>query len=162
MPEPVKLVENLTGHWTKAQISAKRSAQIDIVRRKVNLKVPQSIKDNESAVKYWRDTMKRMRGISLLDDLDTDILAAYCRMSADRDDMTAAYKSALCMDDGSDPVMRMSIMSSASDLYKTIQSQDRLILNYASKIGLTPESRVRLAKRKAEERPVEKDEMFGD
>ena len=163
LPGNIVAVENIKKHLTNEEILQRKSAEQMLKRRKVSLKIPAAIEGNEEAKSYWKLIIKRVKGISLLDDLDTDMLAAYCRQSAERDRMIKTYEQALASPEvGKDPIIAMAMMTNAGDLYRLIQSQERVILAYANKLGLTPESRVRLAKKKAEERPVEKDTMFGD
>ncbi len=119
------------------KIANRRAAEAALFRPKVTLRCPPDVKENLVAHQYWKNTIKRMKGISLLDDLDTDILAAYCLQSARRDLL------AKLVDEG-----KMHLLGK-------LQSQERLILSYAGKLGLTAESRVRLAKKKAEGRQVE-------
>lgn len=139
MPTPIKTPANLTGHWTKEQIEMREKAQGSAVRKTVRLTPPEQVKKNVTAYSYWRQTVKLMKGISLLDDLDSDMLAQYCLQSARRDNLQRMYDS----------------RPADKDLLGMLQSQERLILAYAKTLGLTPESRARLAKKAAEEKTID-------
>ncbi len=143
MPEPLKAVDSLRGHWTKEQIEKRRAAEAALFRSKVSLIAPKEVKNNPAAKEYWKNTIERMKGISLLDDLDTDMLAAYCLQSARRD------------------ILAKIVDGGNYSMLPRLQSQERLILSYANKLGLTAESRVRIAKRRADKRQIDPDgEMF--
>lgn len=147
MATNVVSIENSRKHLTNAEKQARLQAESSFSRPKVSLRPPDRVKGDLVAFKYWRDTIKRMKGISLLDDLDTDMLAAYCVQSSVRDRLY-------------DAMIQEGIAD--QDTVKLIQSQERLIISYANKLGLTPESRMRLAKKRAEEKTIDPDaDMFG-
>lgn len=136
---------NSRRHNTKREIEARLDAEEALTRPKVTVKAPDRVKSNLKAAKYWRETVKRLQGLSLLDDLDTEMLASYCLQSAIRDELHAKYAA---KPDGL--------------VLKDLQAQERLILSYASKLGMTADSRARLAKIQAEEKPKQnKFDRFG-
>ena len=97
-----------------------------------------------------------MQGLDILDVLDTDALAIYCAKLARRDDLQAQYLAWRDRYD-EDPVnATLKVMIGLSD---SLQSVERDVLSYANKLGLTPESRARLAKRLAEQ---DEDDPDGD
>ena len=122
-----------------------------------------------------------MKGITLLDNVDIDMLAVYClgmsRLAQLRIDASEAKgKSEMVMrrtldkflegeyEDNEYPakVIR-ACLNNEGDLIKLAQAQERIVLQYAEKLGLTPAGRVRLAKKRAEERPATEDDMlYGD
>lgn len=152
MPTPAKNPANLTGHWTNEQRAAREAAQQQMERRFVRLIAPPSVQSDPVALKHWQDTVKRMKGITLLDNVDIDMLAVYClglsRLAQLRQDEARAR-----LEDE---------IRSLNDTIKLIQSQERIVLQYAEKLGLTPTGRVRLAKQRAEEKPAtEADDLYG-
>ena len=153
MATAVSSVENMTKHLTPAERSARLKAEASMFRATVKLTKPKMVSGNKAANKYWNDTVKRMKGISLLDDLDSDMLAQYCIMSARRDDLNAMAENAY----------QSGLFDVYTDYIKLLQAQERIILQYAGKLGLTAESRARLAKKAAEQRQTTDDpeaEMF--
>ena len=142
----VTKILNSRRHNTKSEILARLDAEAAVTRDKVTIRPPDRVKREIAALKYWRDTVRQMRGIDLLDDLDTEMLASYCLQSAIRDQLSSQYAET------QDP-----------NVLKSLQNQERLILSYAGKLGLTAESRARLAKRRADEQPkANKFARFGD
>ena len=88
MPEAVKNSENMTKHLTNAQREARRQAEEELLprREKPKLKKPAFVSKNKQANAYWNQILKRMKGLALLDDLDSEMLAGYCSMLARRDE----------------------------------------------------------------------------
>lgn len=115
-------------HWTKQEVQARAEAAETVKRTTVKLKPPKWLTDNKTAFDIWKRTLKRLKGISLLDDLDSDTLAVYCKS-------LACYEEEL-QKERPDP--------------EEMQRWSRLILSYAEKLGLTPNGRARLAKKQAD------------
>lgn len=88
MPEAVKSSENMTKHLTKAEREARLQAEDEVLPRRLRpkLKKPAFISGNKQANAYWNQILKRMEGLALLDDLDSEMLAGYCSMLARRDE----------------------------------------------------------------------------
>lgn len=149
MPTPVKTSDKMAigakgsgKHWTAAEVAARADAQEQARRKKrVSLRPPAWL--SEEALVVWKEIVRKLKGIELLDNLDTELLAVYCdaivhyRECAVRMSMPV-YRE----DDGAPPPI--------DDLIKAMQAWSRIIVSYAEKLGLTPGGRARLAKRKAE------------
>jgi P27 family predicted phage terminase small subunit len=152
MPTPVKSLDNMTKHLTKAEIEA-RSGQEAILPSRTPKK-PKLIIQDKAAGKHWSRILKAMEGLEIIDILDTDTLAIYCAKLARRDTLQAAYLKwrDLYDDDPENATLKIMI-----GLSSELQSIERDLLTYASKLGLTPESRVRLAKRLAEQEEYDPD-----
>ena len=84
MPEAVKNSENMTKHLTKAEREARRQAEGELIPRRTRLKLkkPAFVSKNKQANAYWNQLLKRMEGLALLDDLDSEMLAGDCSMLA--------------------------------------------------------------------------------
>ena len=166
MPAQAKPMENMTKNLTKAEREAREQAEAETLpsRPHVNLKAPAYVRNDKAAVKYWRQTIKRMEGIELLDDLDTEMLAVYCTMLSRRDSMNELCRKILTdAEAGSlDTDQRLESMEKLDRLMMKLQGQEKTILQYADKLGLTPSGRVRLARKRAEGRiPSDDDDLFG-
>lgn len=180
MATPVKDIENTRKHWSNAERAARESAQQQMERRFVRLVAPPPVVSDAVAYKHWQDTVKRMKGITLLDNVDIDMLAVYClglsRLAQLRVDAAEAKgKSEHVMkrtlerflageyeDDIYPAKVIRACLTNEADVIKLIQAQERIVLTYAEKLGLTPAGRVRLAKQRAEERPAtEADDLYG-
>ena len=146
MPTPVKSLDNMSKHLTQAELEA-RGAQEAVMPSRTPKK-PKLILRDKAAGKHWSRILHAMDGLEIIDILDTDALGIYCAKLARRDDLQAEYleqrgRYAAAPDD---PTLKIMIALSGE-----LQSIERDLLAYAGKLGLTPESRARLAKRMAEQ-----------
>lgn len=88
MPTAPKRCDNLAGHRTEAELSARQNAEQQTLPDRggrVKLKKPRFIAGNKLANSYWNQILKRMESLVILDDLDSEMLAGYCAMLARRD-----------------------------------------------------------------------------
>lgn len=87
MPAATKNSENMTKHLTQAEAELRQQAEREVIpqRKKLKLKKPAFVAQNKRANAYWNQILKRMEGLVLLDDLDSEMLAGYCSMLARRD-----------------------------------------------------------------------------
>ena len=141
MPADVKSLENQTKHLTKEEIQAREEAEAAYLpQRKAKLKMPTAVKEDDAAAAFWRSILRRMKGTAILDDLDAEILGIYCLGLSRRDQLQAI-----------------------GDM-KALLALEKQLLSYADKLGLTPESRIRLARKQAakDAGPVPLDDLFGD
>ncbi len=91
MPTAAKPSENMTKHLTRTELEIRERAEAGVLPdrgREVELKKPAIISSNKRANAYWNQTLKQMKGLVLLDDLDSTVLAGYCSMLARRDQTT--------------------------------------------------------------------------
>ena len=165
MPKAAKTLDNMSKNLTKAERSAREEAEAAVMpeRTAVKLKPPAYVRSDKVAAKYWRG----MDGISLLDDLDTEILAVYCSMLSRRDATQAMFASLLKESEADelDGESRVAILGKMDGLMVKLQGQERSILQYADKLGLTPSGRVHLARKRAAKAAGEvgdDDDLFGD
>jgi P27 family predicted phage terminase small subunit len=148
MPTPIKSSKNMSiggrdggKHLTRAELESRQAAESGHTRRRVLLKPPDWLKESEDAMKVWKSILKKLKGIELLDDLDSELLAIYC-------DALVNYR--LCSR-GMKLVGEDGEMLANDERMKTTQAWARIVTSYADKLGLTPGGRARLAKRKAEQ-----------
>ena len=79
MPANVKVSDNQEKHRTRAEIQARQAAEAAVMPdRPAALKVPRSLNKDPVAQRYWKSILERMEGLSILDDLDSEMLAIYC------------------------------------------------------------------------------------
>ena len=182
MPAAAKTADNLNKHLTRAELEARRQAEEELLpsRQRPKLKKPPFVTQNKRASGYWNQILRRMEGLALLDDLDSEMLAGYCSMLARRDetitlvgqlmdrlgvtgavDAGAARKKApAAMSDeeweasAAPPPMTpeelIEAVSKVDTLTGKLQALERNLLQYAEKLGLTPSGRVRLAQKRAQ------------
>jgi len=168
MPTQAKKLDTMAKHLTEAEIEAREAAESGTIpsRPKVMLKPPTAMKGDKAAMSYWRATLKRMEGLSILDDLDSESLGIYCTMLSRRDDMQRLARQLLTEAAGiAGAEERLEAMSRLDRLLGKLQGDERSILQYADKLGLTPSGRVRLAQTRAKAAAAEIDpdgDLFGD
>jgi len=124
----------MSKHLTNREIAARKQAEQGLRRARVTLRAPEWLSPSARAV--WDGVKKKARKLDLLDNLDAEMLAVYC-------DALAHYQAATRkLQRGDDPAEEETV--------KQAQSWVRLISAYAEKLGLSPNARARLAKKKAE------------
>jgi len=154
MPTPVKSLENMNKHLTKAELETREAQETKAMPSRTPKK-PKLIIQDPDAKRHWSRILKAMDGLEIIDVLDTDMLSIYCAKLARRDGLQSMYlEKRQAYLTGSDPQAMIKVMISLSS---ELQYIERDLLAYASKLGLTPESRVRLAKRMAEQEEQDPD-----
>lgn len=153
MPTPPKTSSAMAKHQTAAQREARILAEESLrpIRDAVRLQKPAWLKGK--GAKYWKSILARMDGLSILDDLDGEMLAAYCSQLQRREELDALLTEATADND----------QNTVLNLSKQLNAQDRSLLAYAEKLGLTPSGRVRLAQKRAAAIADNTDgDLFGD
>ena len=169
MPTPSKPLENMSKHMTQAETDAREKAEAETLpsRQIITLAPPPYIRRDKAALAYWRDTLQRMDGMALLDDLDTDVLAIYCSMLARRDVLqTVCYEAVrLTQKPRASLNDKLDGIGQIDNVLGKLAGQERTLIVYAEKLGLTPSGRVRLARKRslaaADETPTD-DDLYGD
>lgn len=88
MPTIPKRSDNLSGHLTEAERVARQDAERQTLPDRggqIKLVKPRFISQNQIANRYWNQIVKRMEGLTILDNLDSEMLAGYCSMLVRRD-----------------------------------------------------------------------------
>ena len=143
MPTPVKSLDNMSKHLTKAEIEA-RSDQESASLPSRKPKAPKGFQAGTPQRKIWNRVLEDMAGYDILDRLDTDALEIYCLQLVRLQNMRGLLDDAVGYKD-------------TVELSREIRGLEATILSYASKLGLTPESRVRFAKQRAEQEEYDPD-----
>lgn len=169
MPKNAKAIENQTKHLTKDEREAREAAERDLIPKRENtvLCMPDYVKDDAVAAAYWTNIIRRMNGFAILDDLDTEVLGVYCSMLSRRD---AAEKLLAPLETASKQeniptADLLKLTAQIESLMGKLQGQERIILTYADKLGLTPAGRISLARKRAAraaEEETDDDDLFGD
>lgn len=151
MPTPVSRVDNMAKHLTNEEKAAREAAEKSVRRECVSLTKPAFVVG--SAKKYWEQTLARMEGIELLDDLDSETLGLYCDQLARRDELERLRKQAVReyrrRMKADDAPKALEFLGQADGLAGKVASLERQILQYADKLGLTPSGRFRIARKRA-------------
>lgn len=166
MPAKVRRMENVQTHLTREEIKAREEAEAEFIPdRTARLPIPRSLAGDEPARRYWKSIVERMEGLAVLDDLDSEMLAGYVSSLAQRDKLQKECR--VMMDQAlkvEDPETRLALLDKLDKLLGRVQSINKTLLSYADKLGMTPEARVRLARKRATQE-AEKDpdsDLFGD
>lgn len=166
LPTPVKSVRNMSKHLTSAEREAREDLEAktgvasgdnsngDGKTRRITK--PRLLRGDKAAATHWTRILKIMKGLEILDALDADILGIYCAKLARRDELQEEYLGRRADYAASHDLKDLKAMLDIEDAMRSIE---RDLLAYASRLGLTPESRARLAKRMAEQ---EEDDPDGD
>lgn len=139
MPKPVKVLDNIQKHLTRSERAARAAAEGSVRREKRSrLRVPSWL--SPAAREIFLETKRKLRGLQILDGSDTNALAIYS-------DLVSKYRSMSQAISGEDyPDL---------DYIKACQAWLPKIRSYEDSLGLTPNARARLARKKAAQGPVD-------
>lgn len=140
-------------HWTKKEVEARtKAAQKTIRKKRTNLRMPGWLGEDAQAI--WKKTIRDMKGLDILDRVDEDLLATYC-------DAVARYREATqrVADEGFTTHSAQGGLT-VSPYVRAAQSYARIMMQYADKLGLSPNSRARLAKKIADEEADANADLF--
>jgi len=138
MPTPLKTTPNMRKHLTKAELTARQNAESEqspkdkSAANQVNIVAPAWLSDEARKIFNWQK--RKLRNQNVLDPADADLLGLYA-------DAVARYHASLFELVGPLVDPRSSAVA---------QAWSRLALSYAEKLGIGPNARARLAKKKAE------------
>lgn len=168
MPAQAKTLDNMDKHLTEAERVARAAAEEGVMpkREKTELKVPTVVNQDARAKKYWDSILKRMDGLAILDDLDSEMLAGYVLMLSRRDRLAKINQELMAQAKAKKDLEAMlEAVDKLDSLTGKLQALERNLMNYAEKLGLTPSGRVRLAQKRAQAAAEEADpdaDLYGD
>ncbi len=149
MPTPPKRLENTRKHWTNQEKDARLKAESGMKRAsRVQIRAPEWL--DVDARKIFERLKRKLRRVDLLDNLDAELLAVYCDAQAHYQKVSKLIHQA----DVDNPI--------DDETVKEAQAWARLIAGLAEKLGLSPNARARLAKKKAEKEPPDEFEQLLD
>ena len=165
MGAPVKSMDNQTKHLTNAERLARQSAEDSLGLGRDNaekLRAPKGL--SGSAKTYWNNIVERCKDVLLIDELDQEMLAVYCQMLARRDKLNRLCEKLLKASLKEDFESENSEATDKLDgLVKQVAALERNLMTYADKLGFTPQSRVRLAQKRAAAAMADPEgDFFGD
>ena len=152
MSSAVKASENQTKHRTKAELEARAEAESSVTPdRGGHVDLAKPVKGcTGAAATYWKNIVARLDGVLLLDDLDREALGSYCQMLARRDGLNRLCDKLLAAAVKEDVgAMNAEATNKLDALAAKLATLERNIMAYADKLGFTPQSRVRLAQKRA-------------
>ncbi|WP_283115571.1 P27 family phage terminase small subunit [Intestinimonas timonensis] len=171
MPTLPKALEHMSKNLTAEERQLREQAEEGVIPdrgRESHMEKPAIMTKNAAAGRYWRKVLERMKGLAILDDLDSDALGVYCVMLARYETQCKMLSQATqeLKKAKADPEAVADAVSKLDTVSGKMQSLERNILQYAEKLGLTPSGRVRLAQKRAqaaaEARADPDGDLFGD
>ncbi|MNC12971.1 Phage terminase, small subunit [compost metagenome] len=130
-------------HWTEKEVKSREAAAKKLKRKKrTTMKCPDWI--GEEARKVWNKTVKDMKEFEILDTVDEEVLALYCDLVAKLRELNFHIA-----DHGFTVINAKGELVPSAEV-KMAQTYQRLVLQYAGKLGITAEARARLAKKMAD------------
>lgn len=150
MPAKTKNLETMTKNLTRAEKAAREQAEADCLPGRLPTTAPPSLKDNPAAKKYWRTYIKQMEGYGILDQLDTETLATYCAALARRDSLSSLCQTLMdTLSKAPNANAAVERVENVDGVLARLQTHEKNLLSYANALGLTPDSRARLARKRA-------------
>ena len=143
-------------HWTADEVEKREKAAKKVTRPKPKKpKVPDWLSAEERIV--WRSTLKNMEEFDILDKVDGEALAIYCNAVIKVRDLSRL------IDENGYTVIGSRGGETVSPYVTAQQSYSKILLQYADKLGITADSRARLAAKIANENDEDgdNDDMFG-
>lgn len=148
-----KKAGNLKGHLSADEL-AERERQEEMFRREtVEIRMPESLSNDIIGQQVWAQTLNDAENFGIFDNLDSETLGSYCSIVSRITSLRKKYISALNGHRKNADVLELS---------KELRLLESSQLNYAGKLGLTPESRVRLAQKLVPPETDPDDDLYGD
>ena len=133
----VKSIENLQGHLTNEEKEQRERAENAFRRDEVLIQLPEYLNDDPEGQRIWCRVLEDAETFKLFDNLDAETLGTYCSVTSR---IIALRKKYLSCARGHRKT------SDLLDISRELRLLEGEQLTYASKMGLTPDSRFRLAR----------------
>lgn len=156
MPRHRKAVDNANIHISNAEKDARREEEkkVNSIGRKNLEGIPKGLR-NAEAIEEWRYITKALLPIDFINDLDRDNIVTYCNLEAE-------YKKAVTILGA----IENSPLLFGTEFHQNIEKEKRYAesekLRYAALIGLTIDSRLKIASIKTSQEQETIEEEFGD
>lgn len=148
-----KKAKNLKGHLSEEELEERERQEAALRRETIEIQMPESLSNDPIGQQIWNQTLYDAENFGIFDNLDAETLGTYCSVMSRITSFRMKYRSALNGHRKNEDVMNIS---------KELRMLETLQLNYAGKLGLTPESRVRLAQVVVPPEKDPDDDLYGD
>ena len=148
-----KKAQNIKGHLSAEELEERERQESALRRETVEIRMPESLLNDPIGQKIWNQILSDAENFGIFDNLDAETLGTYCSVMSRITELRQKYRSALKGHRKNADVMELS---------KELRLLEALQLNYAGKLGLTPESRVRLAQVIVPPEDDPDDDLYGD
>lgn len=149
----VKRVESTKKHLTNAEKERREEGEKAFVREgEVLMQLPEYLNEDPEGQRVWCQVLADAEAFGIFDNLDAETLGTYCSVTSRIITLRKKYRS--CVNGH----RKTSDMLDISKELRLLESEQ---LAYASKMGLTPESRIRLAQKSAGGEEEEIEDFYG-
>lgn len=144
---------NIQGHLSAEELEERARKENALRRENVEIRMPESLSNDIIGQQIWAQTLSDADTFGIFDNLDSETLGSYCSIVSRITSLRKKYLSALNGHRKNADVLELS---------KELRLLEASQLNYAGKLGLTPESRVRLAQKLVPPETDPDDDLYGD
>lgn len=144
---------NIQGHLSAEELEERARKENALRRENVEIRMPESLSNDIIGQQIWAKTLNDADTFGIFDNLDSETLGSYCSIVSRITSLRKKYISALNGHRKNADVLELS---------KELRLLEASQLNYAGKLGLTPESRVRLAQKLVPPETDPDDDLYGD
>ena len=150
MARPKKVLDNMTGHWTKEQIEQKKYEESLIKIDDKNIKAPNWLKDRVAKQEFKR-LVVLLEKIDIICELDITTLGLYCQTYAKLVEIVKELEQEELLVNGKpNPKVKMQLQLSEE------------LRKLGNELGISLSSRLKFATSKAEQERDEIKDEFGD
>lgn len=151
--QSVKRLESTRKHLTNAEKERREEGEKAFVREgDVLMQLPEYLNEDPEGQRVWCQVLADAEEFGIFDNLDAEALGTYCSVTSRIITLRKKYRS--CVNGH----RKTSDMLDISKELRLLESEQ---LAYASKMGLTPESRIRLAQKSAAGEEEEIEDFYG-
>lgn len=147
-----KKAGNIQGHLSAEELEERARKENALRRENVEIRMPESLSNDIIGQQIWAQTLNDADTFGIFDNLDSETLGSYCSIVSRITSLRKKYLSALNGHRKNADVLELS---------KELRLLEASQLNYAGKLGLTPESRVRLAQKLVPPETDPDDDLYG-
>lgn len=133
-----KALSNIVGHLTNDEKERRENNEKKFRRDEVLMQVPEYLEDDEEGKRVWIQVLTDAEDFGIFDNLDCETLGTYCSITSRIIYLRRKYLGAIRGHRKNDEILEYS---------KEMRMLEAQQLSFAGKLGLTPESRARLAQR---------------
>ena len=148
----VRSLASVKGHITKEEREKRENGEKRFRRDEVLLQLPAYLNDDAEGQRVWVQVLRDAERMGIFDNLDAETLGSYCSITSRIITLRKKYMSCLTGHRKTADLL---------DLSRELRLLEGIQLTYASKMGLTPESRMRMAQ-KTDVEEDEADDGFYD
>lgn len=143
-----KSVANIEGHLTSAEREQREKAEERFHRDQVLMQLPDYLEGDEVGQRVWIQVLNDAENFGIFDNLDRETLGTYCSVTSRIVYLRGKYMAAIRGHRKNEEILEYS---------KELRMLEAQQINFAGKMGLTPESRARLAQKMS----VEEEDIGG-